>query len=240
MGVIKFDAAPTLSTFSLADIERQAKVILLRARQQAEQLLAVAQTEAEQLKQQATAQGLAEGRRQGVAQGSEQGRQAGQQLALNEHRTQLQQAMQALSAAMIALNESRADLESSALAEVVQLAISIAARVTKRQGLIDPAVLTENLQEAMKLVVKSADVRIAIHPSQRRTLDSALPELRLQWPNLAHVQVVEDASLTPGGCRVYAEQGQIDADLNEQLDRIAQELLPAYKDALIPSPSGRG
>ena len=228
MGLIKSTNTPTspLVPFSMADIERHAKMLLLRAQQQAEQLLAAAQTEAEQLKQQARQQGLIEGRREGTAQGLEQGRQAGQQQALNESRAQLQQAMQSLSIAMAAIEAQRADLEAAALTEVVQLALAIARRVTKRQAEIDPAVLVANLQEVMKLVVKAADVRIAIHPSQRNTLDAALPQLQMQWPSLAHVHVIEDATLQPGGCRVFTESGRIEADLGTQLDRIAAELLP--------------
>lgn len=227
MGLIKSSHAPaSLCAFSLADIERQAKAILLRARQRADQLLAAAQAQAEKLKQQATAQGLAEGRQAGTAQGFEQGKYDGQQQALNESRAQLQATMQALSGALAALDAGRADLEASALVEVVELAIAIARRVTKRQALIDPAILAANLREAMKLVVKSADVRVAIHPAQRQTLDAALPKLQMQWPNLAHVQVIDDPSLTPGGCRIVTAQGQIDADLDAQLDRVAAELLP--------------
>lgn len=227
MPLIKSSNAPPAATpFSLADVERAAKMTMLRARQQAEQLLAAAQAEGEALKVEARAQGLAEGRQDGLARGLEEGRQAGHQQALNEHRAQLQQALAAVNNAATTLDNSRADLEATALAEVVKLSIAIARRVTKRQGLLDPHVLAANLTEALKLVIHSTDVRLAIHPSQRATLDAAMPKLRLQWPNLVHVHVIEDTSLDPGGCRVFTEQGQVDADLAGQLDRIAAELLP--------------
>lgn len=232
MPLIKSPNAPLAATpFTLADVERAAKTTLLRARQQAEQLLAVAQAEGEALKLEAHAQGVAEGHKEGLAQGLEQGRQAGQQQALNEHRAQLQQAVASLNKAAATLDASRMDLEASALTEVVKLAVSIARRVTKRQGLLDPQVLTSNLTEAMKLLIQSTDVRVAIHPSQRATLDGAMPQLRLQWPNLVHVKVIEDASLAPGSCRVFTEQGELDAEISGQLDRIAAELLPTPEQA---------
>lgn len=227
MPLIKSPNMPLAVTpFSLADVERAAKMTLLRARQQAEQLLAAAQAEGEALKLEAHAQGVAQGRQEGLAQGLEQGKQAGQQQALNEHRAQLQQAIAALNKAAAALDASRTDLEASALSEVVKLAVAIARRVTKRQGLLDPQVLISNLTEAMKLVVQSTDVRVAIHPSQRATLDGSLPQLRLQWPNLEHVKIIEDAALVPGSCRIFTEQGEVDAELSGQLDRIVAELLP--------------
>lgn len=243
MGLIKSSNSPVAAAtpFSLADIERAGKVILLRAQQQAEQLLAATQAEAEILKEQARAEGLAAGRQEGTAQGMEQGKLAGQQLALNEYRERFQQAHAAFTKAASALDTGRGDLDANALAEVVKLALAIARRVTKRQGLLDPAVLTANLGEALKLVVHSTDVRVAIHPAQRATLDAALPQLRLQWPNLNHVRIIEDATLEPGGCRVFTEQGQIDADLAGQLDRIAAELLPVPEPvASSPLPPGEG
>ena len=232
MGLIKSANAPlSLAPFSMADIERQAKTILLRARQQADQLLAAAQSEAETLKQQAIAEGRAEGHRQGLAQGTEQGRKAGHDQALAEHRAQLQQAIQSLNAAMTSIQQHRGELESQALAEVVELALAVARRVTKRQALVDPEVLIANLREAMKMVIQATAVRIAVHPSQRQTLDAALPQLQLQWPQLNHVKVIDDPSLAPGGCRVFMDHGQVDASLDEQLDRIAAELLPSAQSA---------
>jgi len=226
MPVIKSANSPTLIPFSMADIERAAKNVLLRAQQQAEQLLAEAQSTADQLKQQAHAQGLIAGRKKGTAEGLAQGRQAGEQQALTEHRTQLQQAIAALNTAATAIDQSRNELEAVALAEVTQLALAIARRVTKRQGSIDPDVMTTNLTDAMKLVVKAADVRVAIHPTQRKALDAALPRLALQYPSLSHVQIIEDPEIAPGGCRVFTDHGQVSADLDAQLDRIAGELLP--------------
>jgi flagellar assembly protein FliH len=242
MGLIKSFNTPTAMTrFSLADVERAAKNTLLRARQQAEQLLAAAQEEGETLKREAHAEGLARGHQEGTAQGLEQGRQAGHQQALNEHRAQLQQAVAALTKAATMLEAGRADLEATALTEVVKLSMAIARRVTKRQGMLDPQVLAGNLTEAMKLVIQSTDVRVAIHPSQRSTLDAALAQLRLQWPNLQHVKVIEESTLDPGGCRVFTEQGQVDADLAGQLDRIAAELLPTEEShVLSPLPEGEG
>jgi len=230
MPVIKSSNSPSLVPFSMADIERHAKSVLLRAQQQAEQLLAEAQKEAEQLKQQARAEGLIEGRKQGTAEGLTQGREAGQQQALNDHRAQLQQAVGALNACATAIDQSRNELEAIGLAEVTQLALAIARRVTKRQGMIEPEVMSANLAEAMKLVVKSVDIRVAIHPAQRKTLDAALPRLALQWPSLTHVQIIEEPGLAPGGCRVFTENGQVNADLNAQLDRMAGELLPQPSD----------
>jgi flagellar assembly protein FliH len=227
MGLIKSANVPvTASPFSMADIEKAAKAMLLRARQQADQLLAAAQAEAAKLKDDAIAMGFAEGQRNGMAKGIDQGHKAGQQQALAEFKTQLEQAVTAVNQAATTLNASRTELESAGLQEVVKLAIAIARRVTKRQGLLEPSVLIANLEEAMNLVVGNTVLRICLHPSQRRTLDSALPQLGLKWASLKHVEIVDDSTVSPGGCRITTCQGQIDADLGVQLDRVIADLLP--------------
>jgi flagellar assembly protein FliH len=227
MGLIKSNNAPaSLSPFSMRDIENQARAIILRAQQQTEQLLAGAQAEAVQLKEAAHAKGAQEGFSEGLKNGTELGRKQGHQQALDEHRAKLTQLVESVTAMIQDIDSSRRQLHSEAVSDVVELAIAIGRRVTKRQGLVDPAVLQANLAEAMKLVVHASDVRIAIHPQQKQTLAEELPRLQLQWPNLTHIELIEDAELSPGGCRVMTREGQIDGDLESQLDRVVADLLP--------------
>jgi flagellar assembly protein FliH len=167
-----------------------------------------------------------DGRKEGNAKGLEEGRKSGHEAALAEHRDKLAKLLQTLTALVVAMDESRRALESQGTAEVVKLAAAIARRVTKRQGVLDPTVLEANLNEAMKLVVHASDVRVAVHPSQKQQLADVLPRLQLAWPNLEHVELVDDASLAIGGCRVFTANGHIDADLDTQLDRLITELMP--------------
>lgn len=232
MGVIKAEQLPTsVSPFSMRDVENEARGILMRARHQAEQLLAAAQVEGERLKKESHAQGLAEGRREGHAAGMEAGRVVGRNEALAAQNDALRQALAALTAAAAALEVQRNALEASGLADIVMLSIAIARRITKRQGLIAPEVLSANLAELMSFVSHASDVRIAVNPGQNQTLKSILPQLQVQWPNLKHVEVIEEASISPGGCRVYTQQGFVDADLDAQLNRIVDDLLPRPAEA---------
>ena len=229
MALIKSENAPANLKPSRWRTLRRGPAAAAAARQQAEELLAGAQREAESLKETARAEGTTAGLEQGRAEGMRAGAEAGRQEALEEHRARLSSAVAALAAAAAEIDARRQDLEAAGLREVVQLAAAIARRVTKRQGLVDESVLAANLAGAMKLAVQAADVRIAAHPSQRATLDAALPALRMEWPALRHVEWVDDAALAPGGCRIFTRGGRVDADLDSQLDRVIEELLPAEK-----------
>ena len=231
MGLIKSEHAPTkLAAFSLADIEAQANAIIVRAKSQASRILIESQRLAEEIKKQAQDTGWAQGRDIGFQRGHEEGLDAGRQQALAEHRESLQRLIDALTAASVELNESRRMLETEASTDVLRLSVAIARKVTKQFATDGPSVVTANVREAMKLAVHASDVRIAIHPSQKQTLEAILPELQTQWSTLEHVSLIEDESLTPGGCRIFTAGGQIDSDLENQINRIAAELIPKRKE----------
>ncbi len=232
MGLIKSSLAPpSLTPFSMRDIEGQAQALLLRTRRTAESLLVEAQKEAENLRQQAKLEGFAQGHREGTSKGLQEGTQAGHQAGLNEMKGQLGQTWAALNSALTQLDAARKDLETSGIMEVIALASGIARRVTKRQSMLDPEVLTENLREAMKLAVASADVRIVINPAQRKTLAEQLPRLQMNWPNLKHIELLDDPAIGSGGCRILTRHGEINAEIEGQLDRVIADLLPTEESA---------
>ena len=97
---------------------------------------------------------------------------------------------------------------------------------TKRQAQLDPSVLTENLKEAMKLAVHCADVRFVINPAQRETLNREMPNLQLNWPNVKHVELTDDPAVAAGGVRIFTRHGELDAQIDVQLDRVVADLMP--------------
>lgn len=214
----------------MADIEAHARAILLKAQQQAEQLLAAAQAEAEAMKIQAHADGLASGKKDGLAQGKAEGLKVGQKQAYDqvykEQSEKLTQALSALREASTQFEGAMRELIERADAEVLPLALTISRKVTKRLGNLDPRVVEANMREAIRLVMNKHNVRIAINPEQRKLVEELTVTLKQQWPQMEHVALVEDATIAPGGCRVTTAGGEIDADLDAQLDRIARELVP--------------
>jgi flagellar assembly protein FliH len=227
MGLIKSPDIPlSVSVFSMRDIEAAAKSVLLRARHQADQTLAEAKAEADQFKEQSRKSGHSEGFQQGRADGLEAGKKSGHAEALAAHTAAMTQLINALTHAVHQINDGRDQLQTNAINEVVRLACAIARKVTKRQAAMDERIMCDNLREALSLAVHAADVRIAVHPSQFKTLQAELPNLRLAWPQLKHVDLVEDATITPGGARIFTAHGKIDGDLDAQLDHVIADLLP--------------
>ena len=232
MGLIKSNFAPaTLPAFSMRDVEDQAKKLLARATHQANALLEEAEREADAIKTKSVADAAERGRAEGLKQGTEHGRAAGfaegEKKALAEHGPALAALAQTLGQMIEQIDESRDRLQSDATAEVVALAVAIARRVVRRLGETDPSVAADAAADAVRLAVDKSDLRLAVHPSQRAALQAYLPKLKLEWPAMKHVEVLDDESISPGGCRLHtAAGGSVDADLDAQIDRIAADLLP--------------
>jgi flagellar assembly protein FliH len=228
MGLIKSENTPlSISPFSMADVEKHARAMLMRAKTQAEEILEEAHREAVAIRESARIDGAAHGKQEGLAAGVEEGKKAGHLQALNENRTQLTSLVKALTAAVTDIDAHRRKIKADAVEDVINLAIAIATRVTKQRGAEDPSIAKDNVVEAMKLVTHAGDVRIGIHPQQRTTLERELPALKLQWPALSRVELVDDATLTLGGCRIFTRGGMVDADLDVQIDRIVADLVPS-------------
>jgi flagellar assembly protein FliH len=228
MPLIKSSSSAIASArpFSMADIESYARTLLLKARQDADQLLAAAQDEAELLKKTAQIEGLAAGKKEGLIQGKAEGEKVGRADAFDSEKKKLAELLTALQAMLVTLDQERESLTNRAEAEVLPLSLAIANKVTKRMGLLDPRVVEANARESVRLVLSRHDLRIHANPAQRDLMHQIATRLQQQWPQLTHIEVIEDIGITPGGCRISTAGGEIDADLQSQLDRIARELIP--------------
>jgi flagellar biosynthesis/type III secretory pathway protein FliH len=228
MGLIKSTAprATQVRSFSIRDVEAYARQLIDRAQQEADALLAQAADDAAKLKAAAQAQGLAEGKRVGQQQGIEQGRAQGRREALDSMRAELSSLLGTFAGLTAEIDGFRQQLVAECQSDVVRLALSIADRIARHRGQHDPGVLAANVSDAVRLAVRKSDLRIAIHPSQRQLLETLIPQLQLQWPQLKHVAIVDDHHIAPGGCRVQTGGGEVDADLQTQIECIAAELLP--------------
>jgi len=232
MGLIKSLQAPTTTAaFSMRDVEAHAIAVMDRAKKQAETLIRNAERDGEQLRSQRFEIGFSEGKLAGFEAGIEDGRKQGYDAAMAAQSAKLESLVEALTGAATQLDASRRKLESETVYDVVRLAIAIGRRVTKRLGDVEPEVARANVAEALKMVINASAVKVALNPSQLSLLEQDLPALRAMFPTIQSLELVGDASLAPGGCRLIAGSGIVDADLDTQLDRVVADLLPAGSEA---------
>ncbi len=211
-------------SFQLTDVLAEARQLVGEARREAAALRAQADQEAELLRAKARTQGY----EQGVLEGREAGREAGRREAFEEARREFAERQASLVAAcgeLIAQVEAgRAAWAAAARQDLIELALAIARRVARHVGQRDREVVVANLDEAVRLMGRRSDVVIRVNPVDGEAARQFAPTLLEARDLCRHVEVIEDAEIAPGGCRVQWGSGMVDSDLDTQLDRLAEGL----------------
>ena len=211
--------------FNLNDIEAEAEAIIARARREYQEILDKAQQELVQLRQQAQEKGSREGFEQGNAQGHEEGLKQAFEQAKQEFTQQSDLLLSALQRHGEQFDKMKTELLFHAEQNIVMLAIEIARKVIKKAGLIHSAVAEENVKAALELASKTSDLVIRVNQQDMDHLKTMIEGVGDIIGKSRHISFVTDESIEPGGCVLLSAQGEVDGQLETQINRIADELL---------------
>ncbi len=198
--------------FNYDDIARQADVYLAKVREQAKQIVADAMKEANSLKAKAQQEG-----QKAAAAAAE--KQIDQRLA-----AQLQPALGALTQAAKEITAARQQWLSHWESRAVGLACAIAARILRREAEKEPKITLKLVKEALELAAGQTPVRLRLNNKDHAALGEQVAQIIAAANGLGKVEVIADATLPAGGCRVESDFGVIDQTFEAQLERIQQEL----------------
>ena len=82
------------------------------------------------------------------------------------------------------------------------------------------------VREALQLAAGCGQVRLLLNPNDHSALGSQMQLLVQEMSGLGETQIIADASISSGGCRVETRFGSIDQTFEAQLARIEEELRP--------------
>lgn len=198
--------------YNFDDFAVRADDFVQKVRAQAAQLLTDANKEAAQIRQRAQQEGRAEGMREV------------DRLAEKKVGERVQTLMPALETVLRKLDDARHEWLSHWERTAVHLASGIASRVIRREIKADPQIEVQWIREALELAAGTAELRIVMHPQDYETLKPHVETVIGQLARSAHAEVVPDASISIGGCRLETRFGTIDQTIEAQLGRIEEEL----------------
>lgn len=161
--------------------------------------------------QEAYDQGFSEGRAAGLA--------SGQQL-VRQQAEQLRQLVNALAQPFEELDEQ---VEHS----LVDLAILIAKNIIRREVKANPGQIVAAVRETIALLpLGSRDIRLLLHPDDAAFVREALSvtEEQQSW------RIVDEPTITRGGCRVLTEYSQIDATLETRIAAVIAQVLGGERE----------
>jgi flagellar assembly protein FliH len=179
---------------------------------EADRLIARASAEAEQIREQARAEGFDEGHAAG--------------------REQARAVVGSAAAAMTGAADEIASLreqESLALeSDAVELALVLAAKILAGALAAQPERVLDVVRGALRRVADRRTITILVDPEDMEIVSSALADLRAAAGGIEHCEVHADRRVGRGGAIVRTVDGEIDASVHTQLERarevIAEEL----------------
>lgn len=189
-----------------------------------------------------TAAGIhAETARNGFEQGYRKGYVAGETAGHADALTQSKQQFQAeqgdlisaMSDAVKRFDILKEDLLIQAKRDVLELAVAIGEKVTRRLGVYDREAARANAEAAIELLSPGSDLTLHVNPADGDTMRRFAGELAGELNRLQHVNVIEDDSVSPGGCLVASGDRSVDARIDTQLDQIAELLIGSSDDTPV-------
>jgi flagellar assembly protein FliH len=164
------------------------------------------------------------------------GYEAGMSRARTEMSTRLaalDERIKSLDAALRALVRPLEQLDTDIEGELAQLALAIGKQLARRELRIDPAQVIAILRESLALLPAAArEVRVHLHPQDAATVRERLttPAGDRAWT------LVEDPTLSRGGCVVDSQASRIDARLEARIAAVAASVLGDERAAAREEP----
>ncbi len=134
----------------------------------------------------------------------------------------LEERVKRLDAALQLIGRPLEQLDTDIEGELAQLALAVGKHLARRELRIEPAQVIAILRESLALLPAAArEVRVHLHPEDAATIREHLtaPATERAWT------IVEDPTLSRGGCVVHNQSSRIDARLEARIAAVAASVL---------------
>ncbi len=226
--VLKAESLAEMSAvdqFNYEDLKKRCEHYLESVREKTRQMLLQAQEEVNQIKKQAAEQGRKEGIERGLQEAQKQNDQAIQKKAQQLVQKKIQNLVPLLQEASQNLEHEKQACLSRWESQAIELVIAITEKLVHRSLKLSPEIVRDRLEEILKLTVGNSQLSIRVAEQDLESLEEFRETVIKTLSQQAHVNLTADPNLNSGDVFVTTEHGVIDARIETQLDRIAEELL---------------
>lgn len=182
---------------------------LRTAEQQAELLVRQAKTEAAEIEKQAYERGFIEGEKAGKEVGEKT-----LEALLKQYAKRLEE-----------LNDMRKEIFAASEREVLRLALEIARKVIRREVSVDEELILTLVKVALNRVAEQTVMTVRVNPRDYQSIQRYQAAYSPTSSLNEGVKLIEDPSISRGGCLIETESGIIDARIEEQLREIEKGFL---------------
>ena len=214
------------AVFSFRDVETDAREIVDAAKRRSEQIETQAQEKAKEINNLAQQQGYEKGFEKGLEEGKEKGEKKALLQATSEFKKNNEKIVATLKDVFEKFQNDKARLIWEAQQGAIGLAVMIARKVTKQIVADTTKVTEDNVKAALEMITSNSNAIVKINPADMKHMEKVAANSDVVLGSYDNsVKFEADSEVGPGGCVVTTECGQIDAKLDTQIERIAEELL---------------
>jgi flagellar assembly protein FliH len=123
-----------------------------------------------------------------------------------------------IAALISGFEEERSHYYAQVEAEIVQLALAIAAKILHREAQVDPMLLAALVRIAVEKMREGSSVTVRVAPGRGNSWNRYFAGI----PSVSHVEVTEDPQLNEHDCVLETELGTANFGLDTQLKEVEQ------------------
>ena len=211
--------------FNYEDLRERCDRYVEKVRRDTRNMIQEAQTQSDFIRKEACEQGQQTGLQQGLRDAEEHIRSRAEeladQLAVEKLKTTLP-AMQAAADVLVLEREKWMDgWEKIAL----QLSLAVAEKMLRRKLNVEPEISTEMIRGVLELAAGTPHITLKLNPKDLEHLGEHAEEVIRSMASCGRVTLIAEKSISNGGCVIETQHGVINAEIENQLERIASELL---------------
>jgi flagellar assembly protein FliH len=120
--------------------------------------------------------------------------------------------------------QKRQNIIKEAEEDIVELAILIAKKIVKKELEIDKEIVIRNVKEALKKVSDREEITIRVNLNDLKLTEAHKEEFLKEVSGVKKINIKDDPTIEPGGCRIETDFGSVDADISTQLEEIKEAL----------------
>jgi flagellar assembly protein FliH len=112
--------------------------------------------------------------------------------------------------------------------QILDVTFAIAEKIILAQAQVDPDLVRRTFLKAFELTSAKNKIGLRVNPRDFELVEQIKPELFERFKDLKALTITSDPAVTRGGCLLESEQGEVDAGIETQLEKVYQDLKKAF------------
>ena len=114
-------------------------------------------------------------------------------------------------------------------AQIIDLVGRAAEKVVLSHVSLDHETIKRSIQQAFGTIPEPVSATIEVNPKEMEYIETLKEDFFTQVKSLKHVSLIPNASVSPGGCRIKTDTGEVDATVESRLDAVRQSIMDVFR-----------